>query len=556
MDTTAVYAGIVKHERNADGDLVVYGRATGPDLDLDQQIADRDWLKTAVPSWFSTGANVREQHQAIAAGVGTEIVEADDGGWDLKALVVDPVSAKKVEKGVLRGYSIGIRNPKVIKDATAPGGRIVSGSIVEISLVDRPCNETCKLTLAKAAKPGMTVLPGDLDAARMLVKTEEWCDTPDALLKVVDNPAAEVAKRQFTAAQREQAASSGAALPDGSFPIKTVQDLKNAIHAIGRAKDPEKAKAHIKARARALGTENLIPDSWKAVTADAAKAEPGMYTHDPAQLAEIRSGLVAVMKAELDELDGGEHELGDVSQLLRSLSLFLSWWDCESWQGETTSPYAGDDSDGGPLMAVTLSAEADATKNADPTTGPAAESADKSAAGKKPSKKDPDGNVNRGEDGMDADENEDGGPDDDDKKKKKSSKAADTDVASMVKDAVASALAPLLEALAPKTDPETSAADAEKATAADENTPDLTELVKATVAEATAPLKELVAKALAQPAPGGPVLTRTAEDTNKAAAREQTLAKAAEFERLALEVHDPITRQGYMQKAQALRNAA
>lgn len=69
-------------------------------------------------------------------------------------------------------------------------------------------------------------------------------------------------KREFTQAERDDAAASGAALDDGSFPVKTVADLHNAIQAVGRAKDPEKAKAHIKARAAALGATSALPDSW------------------------------------------------------------------------------------------------------------------------------------------------------------------------------------------------------------------------------------------------------------------------------------------------------
>lgn len=72
----------------------------------------------------------------------------------------------------------------------------------------------------------------------------------------------EYLKRTFSASERDAAASSGAALPDGSFPIKDKQDLSNAIRAIGRAKDPAKAKAHIKSRARALGASDMLPDSW------------------------------------------------------------------------------------------------------------------------------------------------------------------------------------------------------------------------------------------------------------------------------------------------------
>jgi len=69
-------------------------------------------------------------------------------------------------------------------------------------------------------------------------------------------------KRDFTQEQRDRAASSGAALPDGSFPIQNGSDLENAIHAIGRAKDPAKAKAHIIARAKTLGLTSKLPDGW------------------------------------------------------------------------------------------------------------------------------------------------------------------------------------------------------------------------------------------------------------------------------------------------------
>lgn len=73
-------------------------------------------------------------------------------------------------------------------------------------------------------------------------------------------------KRKFTTEQREQAADSGAAMDDGSFPIKSREDLLNAIKAVGRAKDPAKAKRHIVKRARALGLLDLIPDDWNGST--------------------------------------------------------------------------------------------------------------------------------------------------------------------------------------------------------------------------------------------------------------------------------------------------
>ena len=82
--------------------------------------------------------------------------------------------------------------------------------------------------------------------------------------------------REFSGKERKKAAGSGAALKDGSFPIKTTADLKNAIAAYGRAKDKAKAKAHIIARAKALGATNLLPEGW----AGSDKAEL-MHACDP-----------------------------------------------------------------------------------------------------------------------------------------------------------------------------------------------------------------------------------------------------------------------------------
>lgn len=72
--------------------------------------------------------------------------------------------------------------------------------------------------------------------------------------------------RDFTTAERKQAAESGVAMPDGSFPIKTRQDLENAVHDIGRANDPEAAKKHIIARAKALGCMDILPADWPGST--------------------------------------------------------------------------------------------------------------------------------------------------------------------------------------------------------------------------------------------------------------------------------------------------
>lgn len=75
--------------------------------------------------------------------------------------------------------------------------------------------------------------------------------------------AAEIAlKRAFSDDKRQEMAQEGTAMDDGSFPIASEADLRNAIMAHGRSKDIEAAKRHIMKRAKAMGKENMIPAEW------------------------------------------------------------------------------------------------------------------------------------------------------------------------------------------------------------------------------------------------------------------------------------------------------
>ncbi len=81
-------------------------------------------------------------------------------------------------------------------------------------------------------------------------------------------------KRFYTRARRMDYAKRGLALPDGSYPIRDVGDLRNAIQAYGLGKDREAAKRHIMKRARSLGRTDLIPDNWKTRSKAARKYGP------------------------------------------------------------------------------------------------------------------------------------------------------------------------------------------------------------------------------------------------------------------------------------------
>ena len=53
-------------------------------------------------------------------------------------------------------------------------------------------------------------------------------------------------------------------MKDGSYPIVSEEDLRNAVQAYGRASNKPATKAHIMKRAKDLGLEELIPTNWVA----------------------------------------------------------------------------------------------------------------------------------------------------------------------------------------------------------------------------------------------------------------------------------------------------
>jgi hypothetical protein len=126
-----------------------------------------------------------------------------------------------------------------------------------------------------------------------------------------DNPEAviEIFKRKFTSEQREAAADKGQALPDGSFPIVTVVDLRNAVSAFGRSANQPAARRHITKRAKALGRTDLLPETWgvskKARTGHRLHAENRMDILERIEDDELRAEVekaLAERDAQIAEL--------------------------------------------------------------------------------------------------------------------------------------------------------------------------------------------------------------------------------------------------------------
>ena len=249
QDFATSYAEIFKYDKNDDGTLTVYGKATSDDLDIDNQICDNDWLSKAVPEWFKSGGNIREQHSSIAAGVATEYEQKGDGFY-VEAKIVDPNSIRKVEHKVLKGFSIGIKGPRVIRDNKAANGRIVDGQIVELSLVDRPANPTCQLVLAKSVGGEST-----LTQVEELIETQEISTSKEipvaksvlaeTILELVKSANGETVKfdqASYDTARRALAQliiTEAGEMADGSDERDDIEELIDAIKHLFRWKDGE-----------------------------------------------------------------------------------------------------------------------------------------------------------------------------------------------------------------------------------------------------------------------------------------------------------------------------
>lgn len=265
------FVPLQKMEEQPDGTLHVYGLVTAEEPDLEKEVCDYETTKaqyqevtaeqlqkTSLPGMTPSLMPLREMHQSIVQGAGRTVDYYDA----TKAIrmgfhVVDPTAVKKWKAGCFVGFSQGGSYIKTWDDPEFPGCRRYTARPMEISAVDAPCLPSALVESMK----GRTVTLAKVDGATEEVALQTDASRLDRIERSVEE-LADLLKREFSTSQREHAASTGAALPDGSFPIENEQDLKNAIHAYGRAKDKAKAKEHIISRAKSLGLTHLLPEDW------------------------------------------------------------------------------------------------------------------------------------------------------------------------------------------------------------------------------------------------------------------------------------------------------
>jgi hypothetical protein len=247
---------------------LITGIATAETPDRSGEIFDYASSKPNFEKWSAEAAAasggkslgaVRVMHTAVAAGKLTDIAFDDDAKRiTVCAKIVDDDEWRKVQEGVYTGFSQGGRYVKRWADPDT-GLTRYTAEPHEISLVDLPCVPDATFDVVK----------GGVIKKRAFAPRAEGVDTavdgnPDP------NDDCDADKGEFLSGDREKDAQERVALPDGSYPIRSVKDIENALRDYYRSGKKPDVKTHIIARAKAIGAEGALPHDWKEAADKAA----------------------------------------------------------------------------------------------------------------------------------------------------------------------------------------------------------------------------------------------------------------------------------------------
>ena len=256
---------------------LVTGVATAETPDRSGEIFDYASSKPYFEKWSAEAAAatggksfgaVRAMHTPIAAGKLTDIAFDDNTKRiTVVAKIVDDDEWRKVQEGVYTGFSQGGRYVKRWADPESGLTRYTADPH-EISLVDLPCVRDATFDVVK---------DGVVEKRSFASRPPEANDSTDADVDAGDEDL-DADKREFSAEQREKDAKEGVAMPDGSYPIRSTKDVANAVRDCCRSGEKADVKAHIIARAKAIGGDGALPDAWTELADKAAGASnsPGM----------------------------------------------------------------------------------------------------------------------------------------------------------------------------------------------------------------------------------------------------------------------------------------
>jgi hypothetical protein len=297
---------------------LVTGVATAETPDRSGEIFDYASSKPNFEKWSAEAAAasggkslgaVRVMHTAVAAGKLTDIAFDDDAKRiTVCAKIVDDDEWRKVQEGVYTGFSQGGRYVKRWADPDT-GLTRYTAEPHEISLVDLPCVPDATFDVVKGG----------------VIKKRAFASRAEDVDAAVDgNPDADddydADKGEFLSGDREKDAQERVALPDGSYPIRSVKDIENALRDYYRSGKKPDVKTHIIARAKAIGAEGALPDDWKEAADKAAAFFGPSGNPAPGALAKAAAALT---QAAL-RLDGMARENTALRKALEELTPTLA----------------------------------------------------------------------------------------------------------------------------------------------------------------------------------------------------------------------------------------
>jgi hypothetical protein len=294
---------------------LVTGVATAETPDRSGEIFDYASSKPYFEKWSAEAAAasggkslgaVRAMHTPIAAGKLTDLAFDDNAKRiTVVAKIVDDDEWRKVQEGVYTGFSQGGRYVKRWADPNSGLTRYTADPH-EISLVDLPCVPDATFDVVKDGMVEKRSFASRAEAIDPVNAGDDDCDAD---------------KREFSAAQREKDAEEGVAMPDGSYPIRSAKDVVNAVRDCCRSGEKADVKAHIIARAKAIGAESALPDDWTEA-ADKAAALSGSPSAAPAPDA-LSKAAAALTRATL-KLERAAQENASLRKALDDLTPALT----------------------------------------------------------------------------------------------------------------------------------------------------------------------------------------------------------------------------------------
>jgi hypothetical protein len=254
---------------------LVTGVATAETPDRSGEIFDYASSKPFFEKWSAEAAAasggkslgaVRVMHTPIAAGKLTDIAFDDKAKRiTVCAKVVDDDEWRKVQEGVYTGFSQGGRYVKRWADPDS-GLTRYTAEPHEISLVDLPCVPDATFDVVK----------GGMIEKRAFASHAEAIDA--AVDENMDDDECAADKGELSAREHEKDTEEDVALPDGSYPIRSTKDIENALRDYYRSGKKPDVKAHIIARAKAIGAESALPGDWMEAADKAAAVSNSLGT--------------------------------------------------------------------------------------------------------------------------------------------------------------------------------------------------------------------------------------------------------------------------------------